>query len=115
MFETHELRLRWWAISATVVMIVLASLPVELIKHLSGILEPPSVINYIIKIVFTGTVLFLVLGFYLRMLFECGFGRDIENRGAWLTFLILAPLISALIYYWVTRASSYRGRGSRSA
>jgi hypothetical protein len=115
MFETHELRLRWWAISATMVMIVLASLPVELIKHVSGILEPPSVINYTIKIMVTGSVLFLVRGFYLRMLFECGFGRDIDHRGAWLTLLILAPLISALIYYWVTRGSYYRGRGNRSA
>jgi hypothetical protein len=115
MFETHELRLRWWAISATVVMIVLAGLPVEAFKHMTSILEPPSVINYAIKVVFTGTVLFLVLGFYLRMLFECGFGRDIDRRGAWLTLLILAPLISALIYYWVTRGSYYRGRGNRSA
>src|ERR1700676_3931261 len=115
MFETHELRLRWVGISATVVMIVLACLPVELCKHMASILEPPSVINYAVKVVFTGAVLFLVLGFYLRMLFECGFGRDIDHHGAWLTLLVLAPLISALIYYWVTRASYYRGRGSRSA
>jgi len=29
--------------------------------------------------VITGAILFIVLGFYLRMLLECGFGREIDH------------------------------------
>jgi hypothetical protein len=115
MFETRESRLRLWAISATVVIVVLASLPIEALKHLSSVFEPSSAFDYTIKIVSTGATLFLVLGFYLRMLFECGFGREVDHRGAWLALLILAPPISALIYYWVTRSSYYKSRDTRSA
>jgi hypothetical protein len=115
MFETRESRLRWWAISATVVIIVLASLPIEVLKHLSSILEPSSAFDYTMKAVCTGATLFIVLGFYLRMLFECGFTPDVDHRGAWLALLILAPPISALIYYWVTRSSHYKSRNTRSA
>jgi hypothetical protein len=43
----------------------------------------------VFKAWFTGTTLPQVLGFYLRMLFECGFGKDIHYRAAWLALLIL--------------------------
>jgi hypothetical protein len=110
MFETHEQRLRWWAISAAIIVGILAVLPSGAFTALTDLLEAPTVVNYIVKTLLTGAVLFLVLGFYLRMLFECGFARNICHRGAWLTLLILVPLVSAFIYYWATRSSYYKDR-----
>jgi hypothetical protein len=110
MHETHEKRLRLWAISAAIVVGILAILSDGALRTLTSLLEAPTIINYIVKTLLTGAVLFLVLGFYLRMLFECGFARSIRHRGAWLTLLIVVPLVSAFIYYWTTRSSYYRER-----
>jgi hypothetical protein len=110
MFETHEQRLHWWAVSAAIIVGVLALLPRDAFRTLMEMLAAPTIFNYITKTLLTGTVLFLVLGFYLRMLFECGFARNVSHRGAWLALLILVPLVSAFIYYWGTRSSYYKDR-----
>jgi hypothetical protein len=113
MLSTPERRLRSWAISGTVLIVVMAALPIQVLMDASNIFAAPSLLNQIVKIVITGAVLFIVLGFYLRMLFECGFGREIDHRGAWLTLLIIAPLMSAYIYYWVTRSRYYAAQRHR--
>jgi hypothetical protein len=110
MVETSDRRLRWWAISAMVIVGILAVLPRGMFKNLTDLLEAPTVTNYIVETLISGAILFLVLGFYFRMLFECGFRRDVRHRGAWLTLLILVPLVSAFIYYWITRSSYYTNR-----
>jgi hypothetical protein len=112
--NASEERLRWWAIFATIAIIAIAVLPTETWRTLISLLDAPTIFNYTIKAVFSGTILFLVLGFYVRMLFECGFGHSISHRGAWLVLLIIVPMISALIYYWITRSTYYSGRGERS-
>jgi len=50
----------------------------------------------------------VVLGFYFAMFFECGFGKVIFFRGFWLVIFIFIPLISAFIYFFVTRSATYR-------
>lgn len=110
MRQRQEHLLRLWAMCATVIVVVLASLPTEVLKKFASTFDAPTAFNYVFKTLFVGAMLFFVVGFYLKMLFECGFGRDIANRGAWLTLLILAPLIGVIIYYWVTRSSSYKSR-----
>jgi hypothetical protein len=42
------------------------------------------------------------------MLLECGFSRDVSKRGAWLILLIVVPVFSAFIYYFVTRSTWYK-------
>jgi hypothetical protein len=91
-------------------MILVAILPAGLFEHALNLLEAPTIVNYALKAMISGAILVLVLGFYLRMLFECGFGRDIPQRGAWLALLVMLPLVSAHIYFWVTRSSRYRNR-----
>jgi hypothetical protein len=113
MVETSDRRLRWWAISAMVIVGILAVFPRETFNNLTNLLEASTIINFIVKTLITGSILFLVLGFYFRMLLECGFSRNVDHRGAWLTLLILVPLVSAFIYYWITRSSYYRNRDNR--
>jgi hypothetical protein len=55
-------------------------------------------------------VVILEVGFYLRMLFECGFKPGIRSRFTWLVFVTMATLFGAQIYYWVTRSSIYGSR-----
>jgi hypothetical protein len=112
MSESSERRLRLWAISSMVIVGALTVVPVDALKNLTNVFVAPNVVDYIFKILSTGVILFLVLGFYLRMLFECGLARNINNRGAWLALLIFVPLVSAFIYYWFTRSTYYRHRFS---
>jgi hypothetical protein len=108
MSESSERRLRLWAIASMAIVIAMVTLPVEGVKNLTNLFEASSPIDYVFKVLFTGTILLLVLGFYLRMLLECGFGQRVHYRGAWLALLIFVPLVSAYVYYWVTRSSRYR-------
>jgi hypothetical protein len=113
MVRTYEQNLRWWAISAAMIVVILSVLPTRAFRALIFALEAPTVINYVAKKLLAGIVLVVVLGFYLRMVFECGFARNIYHRGAWLTLLIIVPLVSAFIYYWVTRSAYYKNRAYR--
>ena len=108
--ETPEPWLRWWAISAMIVVCLLGILPSSFVRDGVSLIEAPTIVNYAVKAFITGTILFLVLGFYLRMLLECGFARAVPYRSGWLFLIILVPLVSAFIYYWTTRSAFYRRR-----
>ena len=69
--------------------------------------------NIILRTAVAAILLVGVLGFYLRMFFECAFSKDVHRRGGWLLLFIFLPIFSAFIYFFVTRSAHYRDHVSR--
>jgi hypothetical protein len=97
-----ERLLRWWNGLALLLVGFLAALP----GHLLPGTPPRTVGGYI----FSGVGGVLLAGFWLRILFECMFGRTVRRRTPWLIFLLVFPLFSAFIYFATTRSLQYEAR-----
>lgn len=100
----QDTRVRWWAgvaLMLTVIFYVFRS-------PIAHVLNTPAGTHLFPKIAINVIMLAVVLGFYLRMLLECGFSRDVSKRGAWLILLIIVPVFSAFICYFVTRSAWYK-------
>lgn len=108
----NEKLLRAWAIAAMLVVVLVALTPLEILEAAALKLSPPPLANLLAGILVAGTILVLVLGFHLLMLYECGFDKEIRHRTFWMTTLILIPLLSAFAYYWITRSKTYHSRTS---
>jgi hypothetical protein len=104
MAERTELLLRWWAITALVLLAALYGLPPSAL----GYLTPESGGNLLVKAVVVVALLAVILGFYLRMFYECGFSRTIYAQSAWILFFVFVPIFSAFIYFFVTRSDRYQ-------
>lgn len=103
-----EVVLRWWASAGTIILIVFLMIPNEAKRWIAEELSTPSSITqYSISILVVGGFLILVLAFYFLMLYECGFSKGLRYQSFWLLFIILVPLVSSFIYYWVTRSKLY--------
>ena len=56
--------------------------------------KPSGVVSLLNALI--GILIFLAVGgFYIRMLLECIFARDVANRGLWLTLFLFLPISSA--------------------
>ena len=99
-----ERYLRWWAILALVLIGAVYTLRRSTLEVL---IERPET-SILIRIAVAGLLLVAILGFFLRMFFECAFSRDVYRRGAWLLLLICVPIFSAFVYFFVTRSTRYR-------
>ena len=104
--NSQDARLKWWAIAA----LMLTAIFYVFRASLANVLNTPASTYLPFKIAINVIMLGVVLGFYLRMLLECGFSRDVSRRGAWLILLIVVPVLSAFIYYFVTRSAWYKER-----
>lgn len=52
--------------------------------------------------------------FQFWMLFECAFGsRPVKQRGFWILFLMLVPMVSAIIYFMFTRSKTLDSEAQR--
>lgn len=102
----QDARLKWWAVAA----LMLTAIFFIFRASIADVFNTPASTYLLFKIAINIIMLGVVLGFYLRMLLECGFSRDVRRRGAWLTLLIAVPVLSAFIYYFVTRSAWYRER-----
>lgn len=102
--EKEDVRLRWWAIFALVLIGLVYALPNSLLETL--VAKPET--NIVLRIAVAGTLLAGVLGFYLRMFVECGFSVDVYRRGGWLLLFVFVPIFSAFIYFFVTRSARYK-------
>ena len=111
MTTSRETLLRWWAIAATAILGLLAIAPVETIERIMGELSSSTVFQTVVRVLIVGTILVLVLGFYLYMLIECGLAKEVNHRSFWLMILIIIPLLSAFLYFAVTRLAAYRRDG----
>lgn len=100
----QDVRLKWWAVAA----LILTAIFFLLRDSIAGVFNTPVDTYLYLKIAINVIMLGVVLGFYLRMLLECGFSRDVSRRGAWLFLLIVVPVLSAFIYYFVTRSVRYK-------
>ena len=108
MSTRQDSALRVWALAAMALVAVLMVLPADVMERgSSALLADRSFMGLVLKTVITGTMLVVVLGFYLRMFWECGVAKDIRHRSAWLLFLIFVPIVSAFVYFWVTRSAWY--------
>jgi len=101
---TNEKSLRWWAILALVLIATVYMLPRSTLEVL--IARPET--SILVRVAVAGLLLIGILGFFLRMLFECAFSREVYQRGAWLLLLIFVPIFSAFVYFFVTRSAGYR-------
>ncbi|MGP8033143.1 MAG: hypothetical protein ACLPQ6_03275 [Steroidobacteraceae bacterium] len=104
--------LRIWAVAAMAIVALLWMVPVDMAPRLNSLAVGSSFGGFIARLLVTTIILVVVLGFYFRMLWECGFAKDIRNRSAWLIVLILVPIVSAFAYFWVTRSEWYGSRGA---
>jgi hypothetical protein len=110
MSERSNTVLRIWAIAAMVMTAGLWLVPLEMAQRLNALAIGVSFWGFVGRVLVTTIILVIVLGFYLRMLWECGFEKSIRNRSPWLVFLLVIPIVSAFIYYWVTRSNWYRSQ-----
>lgn len=101
---TNEKYLRWWAISALMLICAAFVLPRPMLEFL---IERPDT-SMLIRVAVAGLLLVVILGFFLRMFFECAFSTNVHRRGAWLLLLILVPVFSSFVYFFVTRSKLYR-------
>ena len=93
-----------WAIVALILIAIVYLLPDSVLRLLT--IEGSTNIALTITV---DIVLFaVILGFYLRMFFECGFAQDVHRRGVWLLLFVLLPIFSAFIYFFVTRSTGYK-------
>jgi hypothetical protein len=104
----HDTRLRWWAIIALVLIGTIYALPASILE----ILVVRRDTNIIFRALIAGTLLVVILGFYLRMFFECAFSPGVYRRGGWLLLFILLPVFSGFVYFFVTRSRRYMERAS---
>ena len=105
--------LRIWAVAAMVIVAVLWLMPVDMAQGLSRLATTGSSLGgFVARLLVTVIILIVVLGFYLLMLWECGFAKNIRNRSVWLIVLLLLPILSAFIYFWVTRSGWYGAKAS---
>lgn len=101
--------LRRWAIAAATLVGVVFALPTSVLKVL--VTDPDT--NILIRAVIAGILIVVILGFYLRMFFECAFSTDVRRRGAWLLLFVVIPIFSAFVYFFVTRSKWYLGQTHR--
>ena len=107
--EKENARLKWWAIAALALTILMYVLPYSVLEVL--VVRPDTPV--LIRAAVAGTVLVVVVGFYLRMFFECAFGQGAHRRSWWLLLFIFVPIFSAFIYFFVTRSARYKERFRR--
>jgi hypothetical protein len=96
--------LRCWAIVALALMAIVYVLPHSILEML--VVRPDT--NILLRIAVAVILLVGVLGFYLRMFFECAFVKGVHNRGKWLLLFVFFPILPAFIYFFVTRSVRYR-------
>jgi hypothetical protein len=75
--------------------------------------------NILVRAGSAGFLLVVILGFFLKMFFECASAPSVHRRGGWLLVMIVIPIFSAFIYFFVTRSKRYqdyvrRGLASRT-
>jgi len=88
----------YWACFGFALIAFVAVFPEILSKHAQQ--------NDIWKV--ASAILAVVIGgFYLRMIWDCLSAQHDPRRFLWLAFLIFIPVISAYIYFFVTRSIYY--------
>jgi hypothetical protein len=87
----------WWAAGGVLVMGFIASF-----GSLYRVYPPTTLLGFVLH----ATTLFIVGGFYLVMFAEC-VTRPRRHRAFWIAFLIVLPILSAYIYFMVTRSVYY--------
>src|SRR6185437_6653363 len=114
MLIEREKHLRTWCIVSMILVLGMIVVPPEVGERVLGSAKVTSLADFAIKCAITVALLVAIPGFYVRMLYECGFAKHTRLRGAWLALLLLLPILSVYIYYWTTRSKGYRERWSNS-
>ena len=101
---TNERYLWWWASLALVLIGTVYVLPRQALETL--IVRPET--SILVRAGTAGFLLIVILGFFLRMFFECAFAPKVYRRGMWLLVMTVIPIFSAFIYFFVTRSQRYQ-------
>src|SRR5262245_18494878 len=100
MHKRSEKVLHWWASVTVVIMGLAAVVPSEIMPPTDSL---PLAVRFL-----GGVAGAVAAGFYLRMFFECAFGRNVRHRAAWVMFCLIFPVISTIIYFMTSRSVLYR-------
>lgn len=92
--------LQWWASVTIIIMGLVVLVP-------KGVMLDTGHVPFGLQLA-GGIAGAVAATFYFRMLLECIFARDIRRRPAWIIFMIVIPLSSAVIYYMITRSAQYQ-------
>lgn len=98
MNRTLEVTLHWWASLTIVIVGLVAAVAGTSVRFPSG---------EILFSVIPGVAGCVVAGFYFYMLVECAIGMRIKRRAAWVIFLVVFPVFSAIIYFMISRSTLY--------
>jgi cytochrome bd-type quinol oxidase subunit 2 len=111
--EKEDSILRWLAIAGMVLIAIIVLIPGSFYEEVVA----RSHTNIVIRIssdIVACAVFLAIMPFFLMMFFECGFSRHMHKRWIWLTLFFLVPLLSAYIYFFVTRSARYKEYLSRT-
>jgi cytochrome bd-type quinol oxidase subunit 2 len=95
-----------WAVTALLMVIVIALLPSSALQSIFTDDPFASRIQRILSAALAVSILIVVLGCQLKMLFECGINKRVAHRSWWLIALIFIPLVPAFLFFWFGRPKS---------
>jgi len=93
----REPALRWWAAIALLLTVWIAAESHNAETVVSGPRLWRDVVAAAVSVV--------VLGFYVQMLIECASDKKLPGKWLWFLFLLAMPVVSAFVFFMITRSA----------
>jgi hypothetical protein len=98
-FFANEVWIRRWAFTAVALTMVILAVPDAWRSPLNSAADSKAIVG----LIFFSLIGAIIFGFHVRMLLDCIRDKGLQNRFGWLTFLVVVPVISAYMYFFLGR------------